>query len=170
VRARRHCLALGGDKDNLIVTVLVRQKNPQIWIVARCTDLKFADKLKRAGANSTVSPNRIGGLRLASEILRPHAVSFLDQMLKEHGRTLRIEEVLVATPSWVGKPLHQLQLKQKYNLLLLAVKDQGATYFANPPEDFVLQHSTVLIVMGEMNDIRRARADAGQGLPQVVTS
>jgi voltage-gated potassium channel len=170
VRARRHCLALGGDKDNLIVTVLVRQKNPQIWIVARCTDLKFADKLKRAGANSTVSPNRIGGLRLASEILRPHAVSFLDQMLKEHARTLRIEEVLVATPSWVGKPLHQLQLKQKYNLLLLAVKDQGATYFANPPEDFVLQHGTVLIVMGEMNDIRRARADAGQGLPQVVTS
>jgi voltage-gated potassium channel len=169
-RARGVIAALGADKDNLIVTVLVRQKNPQIRIVARCTDLKFADKLKRAGANSTVSPNRIGGLRLASEILRPHAVSFLDQMLKEHARTLRIEEVLVATPSWVGKPLHQLQLKQKYNLLLLAVKDQGATYFANPPEDFVLQHGTVLIVMGEMNDIRRARADAGQGLPQVVTS
>jgi voltage-gated potassium channel len=168
--ARGVIAALGADKDNLIVTVLVRQKNPQIRIVARCTDLKFADKLKRAGANSTVSPNRIGGLRLASEILRPHAVSFLDQMLKEHARTLRIEEVLVATQSWVGKPLHQLQLKQKYNLLLLAVKDQGATYFANPPEDFVLQHGTVLIVMGEMNDIRRARADAGQGLPQVVTS
>jgi voltage-gated potassium channel len=168
-RARGLIAALGADKDNLIVTVLVRQKNPQIRIVARCTDFKFADKLKRAGANSTVSPNRIGGLRLASEILRPHAVSFLDQMLKEHARTLRIEEVLVATPSWVGKQLHQLQLKQKYNLLLLAVKNQGSTYFANPPEDLALQHGTVLIVMGEMNDIRRASADAGQGLPQVVT-
>ena len=137
--------------------------------MARCTDLKFADKLKRAGADSTVSPNQIGGLRLASEILRPHAVSFLDLMLKEHARTLRIGEVQVATPSWVGMQLHQLQLKQKYNLLLLAVKDQGSTYFANPPEDFALQNGTVLIVMGEMDDIRRASADAGQGLPQVVT-
>jgi voltage-gated potassium channel len=169
-RARGVITALGADKDNLIVTVLVRQKSPQIRIVARCADLKFADKLKRAGADSTVSPNRIGGLRLASEILRPHVVSFLDLMLKEHARTLRIEEVQVATPSWVGKQLHQLQLKEKYNLLLLAVKDQGSTYFANPPEDFALQHGTVLIVMGEMNDIRRATADAGQGLPQVVTS
>jgi voltage-gated potassium channel len=169
-RARGVIAALGADKDNLIVTVLVRQKNPQIRIVARCTDLKFADKLKRAGANSTVSPNRIGGLRLASEILRPHAVSFLDQMLKEHARTLRIEEVQVDAPSWTGKQLQQLQLKQKYNLLLLAVKDQGPTYFANPPEDLALQPGTVLIVMGEMDDIRRARTDAGQVLPHTVTS
>ena len=167
-RARGVIAALGADKDNLIVTVLVRQKNPHIRIVARCTDLKFADKLKRAGANSTVSPNRIGGLRLASEILRPHAVSFLDQMLKEPARTLRIEEVQVDTASWTGKPLQQLQLKQKYNLLLLAVKDQGSTYIANPPEDLALQPATVLIVMGEMDDIRRARADAGQVLPQAV--
>jgi voltage-gated potassium channel len=169
-RAHGVIAALGGDKDNLIVTVLVRQKNPQIRIVARCTDLKFADKLKRAGANSTVSPNRIGGLRLASEVLRPHAVNFLDQMLKEHSRTLRVEEVQVATPTWVGKQLHQLQLKQKYNLLVLAVKDQGSNYFANPPEDFPLQHGTVLIVMGETDSIRRANADAGQGTSQAVSS
>jgi voltage-gated potassium channel len=169
-RARGVIAALGADKDNLIVTVLVRQKNPHIRIVARCTDLKFADKLKRAGADSTVSPNRIGGLRLASEILRPHAVGFLDLMLKEQARTLRIEEVQVATSAWVDKQLHELQLKQKYNLLLLAVKEQGSTYFANPPEDFALHRGTVLIVMGEMDDIRRARADTGQGLPQSATS
>jgi len=75
--------ALGADKDNLVITVMVRQKSPRIRIVARCTDLRFTDKLLRAGANSTVSPNRIGGLRLASEVLRPHVVSFLDLMLKE---------------------------------------------------------------------------------------
>jgi voltage-gated potassium channel len=169
-RARGVIAALGADKDNLIVTVLVKQKNAQIRIVARCTDLKFADKLKRAGADSTVSPNRIGGLRLASEILRPHAVSFLDLMLKEHSRTLRIDEVQVATPSWVGKQLHQLQLKQRYNLLLLAVKDQGSTFLANPPEDFALKQGTVLIVMGETDSIRRASADASQALPQVAAN
>ena len=166
-RARGVIAALGSDKDNLIVIVLVKQKNSQIRIVARCSDLKFADKLKRAGADSTVSPNRIGGLRLASEVLRPNAVSFLDLMLKEHAHTLRIEEVRIATSSWVGKQIHQLQLKQKYNILLLAVKDQGSTFFANPPEDFALKQGTVLIVMGETDSIRRASADADQKVPQV---
>jgi voltage-gated potassium channel len=168
-RARGVIAALGADKDNLIVTVLVKQKNAKMRMVARCTDLKFADKLKRAGADSTVSPNQIGGLRLASEVLRPHAVSFLDLMLKEHAYTLRIEELPVATSSWVGKQVHQLQLKQRYNLLLLAVKDQGSTFLANPPEDFALKQGTVLIVMGETDSIRRASADAGQAL-QVATS
>jgi voltage-gated potassium channel len=166
-RAHGVIAALGSDKDNLIVTVLVKQKNTQIRIVARCSDLKFADKLKRAGADSTVSPNRIGGLRLASEVLRPHAVSFLDLMLKEHSHTLRIEEVRIATSSWVGKQIQQLQLKQKYNILLLAVKDQGSNFLANPPEDFALKQGTVLIVMGETDSIRRASADADQKVPQV---
>lgn len=169
-RARGVIAALGSDKDNLIVTVLVKQKNSQIRIVARCSDLKFADKLKRAGADSTVSPNRIGGLRLASEVLRPNAVSFLDLMLKEHAHTLRIEEVRIAASSWVGKKIHELQLKQKYNILLLAVKDQGATFFANPPEDFALKQGTVLIVMGETDSIRRASADADQRVPHAATS
>ena len=169
-RARGVIAALGTDKDNLIVTVLVKQKNAQVRIVSRCSDLKFADKLRRAGADSTVSPNQIGGLRLASEILRPHAVSFLDLMLKEQAHTLRIEELRIAAPSWVGKQIHQLQLKQKYNLLLLAVKDQASTFLANPAEDFALKQGTVLIVMGETDSVRRARADAGQVVPQVATN
>src|SRR5207248_7519198 len=69
-RAKGLIAALSVDKDNLVITVMVRQKSPNIRIVARCTDLKYADKMSKAGANSVVSPNRIGGLRLASEVLR----------------------------------------------------------------------------------------------------
>jgi len=159
-RAHGVIAALGTDKDNLVITVMVRQKNPRIRIVARCTDLKFTDKLLRAGANSTVSPNRIGGLRLASEVLRPHVVSFLDLMLKEQTRTLRIEEIEVGPSSWVGMRLQDLQLKPRFNLLLLAVKDASATYWANPPENLTLRQGTVLIVMGDVKEIKRARSDA----------
>jgi Trk K+ transport system NAD-binding subunit len=87
-------------------------------------------------------------------------------MLKEHAHTLRIEEVRIAASSWVGKQIHELQLKQKYNILLLAVKDQGSTFLANPPEDFALKKGTVLIVMGETDSIRRASADADQKVIQ----
>jgi len=148
-RAHGLIAALEADKDNLVITVMVRQKNPRIRIVARCTDLRFSDKLLRAGANSTVSPNRIGGLRLASEVLRPHVVSFLDLMLKEQTRTLRIEEIEIGPSPWVEKKVGDLDLKARFGLLLLAVKDAGgATYWANPPENLALQQGTVY-------DIRR---------------
>jgi len=160
-RAQGLIAALSADKDNLVITVMVRQKNPGIRIVARCTDLRFADKLLRAGANTTVSPNRIGGLRLASEVLRPHVVSFLDLMLKEQTRTLRIEEIEVGPSPWVEKEVSDLDLKVRFGLLLLAVKDAGgATYWANPPENLVLRQGTVLIVMGDVAQIHKARAEA----------
>jgi len=160
-RAHGLIAALEADKDNLVITVMVRQKNPHIRIVARCTDLRFTDKLLRAGANSTVSPNRIGGLRLASEVLRPHVVSFLDLMLKEQTRTLRIEEIEIGVSPWIGKKVSDLELKERFNLLLLAVKDTGgATYWANPPENLSLRQGTVLIVMGDVAQIRKARSEA----------
>jgi voltage-gated potassium channel len=160
-RAHGLIAALEADKDNLVITVMVRQRNLRIRIVARCTDQRFADKLLRAGANSTVSPNRIGGLRLASEVLRPHVVSFLDLMLKEQTRTLRIEEIEVGPSPWVGQKVGEVELKQRFGLLLLAVKDaDGATYWANPPENLALRQGTVLIVMGDVVQIRKARSEA----------
>jgi voltage-gated potassium channel len=54
------------DKDNLVVTVIVRQRFPKMRIVARSAERKFAERMLRAGANSTVSPSQIGGLRMAA--------------------------------------------------------------------------------------------------------
>jgi len=160
------------DKENLVITVLARQKNPRIRIVARCTDLKFAERIQKAGADSVVSPNRIGGMRLASEVLRPHVVSFLDLMLKEQSRTLRIEEIVLPQNSpWTGKQLGGLELRKHYNLLPMALKNAGSSaedgqnFWVNPPDEVGLKPGMVIIVMGDVSDIRRARSDAGQAVP-----
>jgi voltage-gated potassium channel len=163
-RARGLIAALPNDKDNLVITVVVHQRFPKMRIVARTADKKFADRMIRAGANSTVSPSQIGGLRLASEVIRPHVVGFLDRMLKEQGSTLRVEEIEVAAPSkWAGTPLHDLNLKGQYNLLVLGLKnppEKGADLMINPPDDAVVLQGGVIIAMGDMKDIQRARQSA----------
>jgi voltage-gated potassium channel len=165
-RAKGLITCLATDKDNLVITFLVRQKNPDIRIVARCSDeAKSSERMLKAGADSTVSPNRIGGLRLASEVLRPHVVQFLDAMLKEHSRTLRIEEIEVPTGSrWIGQSLERLNLRSRHNLVALAVKNSGMhpspAFLVNPPDEQVLQDGTVVIVMGDVNDVQRARDEA----------
>jgi len=164
-RAKGLIAALSVDKDNLVITVMVRQKSPNIRIVARCTDLKYADKMSKAGANSVVSPNRIGGLRLASEVLRPHVVGFLDTMLKEQSRTLRIEEIEISSGSpWIGRSLGELSLRHTFNLLPMAVKSARSTqkseFQVNPPDSFQIEDGTIVIVIGDVADIHRAREHA----------
>jgi voltage-gated potassium channel len=176
-KAKGLITTLASDKENLVITVLARQKNPKIRIIARCIDTKFAERILKAGANSTVSPNQIGGMRIASEALRPHVVGFLDLMLKEKSRTLRIEEIDVRENSpWAGKRLADLALKTRFNLLPLATKDthhrhHPATgepqahdsrvgFVVNPADDFLLRAGTVVIVLGDVTEIHRARTEA----------
>src|SRR5260370_38420461 len=75
-RAKGLIAALSNDKDNLVATIMARQQNAGLRIVTRCTDQKYSDRMVKAGANSTGSPNRIGGMRLASQALRPHLCDF----------------------------------------------------------------------------------------------
>ena len=173
-RAKGMIAGLATDKDNLVITVMVRQQNPAIRIVARCTDQKYSERMLKAGANSTVSPNRIGGLRLASELLRPHVVSFLDLMLKEQSRTLRIEDIEIGPASpWAGSALQALNVRGKYNLLVLAVKTaegKESRFRANPPDDLKLEKGAVVVVMGDVDDIRRARHDAAHDKTTAVVA
>jgi len=157
---------LPSDKDNLVITVVVRQRNHSIRIVCRCTELSFSERMVKAGANSTVSPNRIGGLRMASEVLRPSVVGFLDLMLQEKSRTLRIEEIsLGEKSSWVGSTVSDLKLNERYNLLPLAIKGAAAgeqQLVVNPPATTKLASGTVVILLGATDDLVRARADANR--------
>jgi voltage-gated potassium channel len=164
-RAKGLISALPHDKDNLVITVLARQRFPKLRIVARSADRRFSERMLRAGANSTVSPTRIGGLRMASEAIRPAVVSFLDLMLQGQVQMLRVEELEVAGDSrWAGLSLQDVPLQRDYNLLVLAVKSPleagPPKFWVNPPPTLVLQPGSVVIVLGDLNDVTKARHEA----------
>jgi len=157
--------ALPVDKDNLVVTVIAHQAYPHLRIVARASDLKFAERMTRAGAGATVSPSHIGGLRMASELIRPHVVGFLDLMLKDQSQTLRVEEIEIdAASPWAGNALSEIRIPAKHNLLVLAAKNVGEgavpKLWVNPSDKLVIRPGTAIIVMGDVKDIREARSAA----------
>jgi voltage-gated potassium channel len=165
-RARGVISALTEDKDNLFVTVTARALNPGLRIVAKAIDARAEAKLRRAGADSVVSPNMIGGMRMVSEMVRPEVVSFLDVMLRESDRTLRIEEVPVAVGSALaGRRVQELDLA-RHRLLLLAVKvsgPAGARLVYNPGPEHLLGGGETLIVLGEPERVRELSAEATAG-------
>ncbi len=156
--ARGLIAALPEDKENLFVVISARQLNPGLRIVSRGIEASIATKLERVGADSVVSPNRIGGMRMASVMIRPHVVEFLDLMLKDRERNMRVEEVTISAGSPVaGKSLGQADIPGIADVLVVAAKHTNGDYRYNPRPDFMLQGGGVLIVLGVVDEVEKLR-------------
>src|SRR3989449_10604292 len=116
--------------------------NPSIRIVSRAVAYDAGPKLLKAGAAAVVSVPTIGGLRLASAMVRPNVVDLLDAMLREPGAT-RVQEV-TGGPAVVGQALSELKLQERTGVIGLAFRE-GATqrHVFNPSQDRVLQAGDV---------------------------
>ena len=144
-RARGVFCVADDDNVNLVISLTAKQMNPSVRVVTRCGDMQKKDKLTSIGTDAVVSPNYIGGLRMVSEMVRPTVVSFLDIMLRDKDRNLRIEEVSVSGGQ-AGKELRSIGLSAFRETLVLAVKTkEGWTY--NPQPEHRLQAGDSLVVM-----------------------
>ena len=121
-------------------------------------DQNLKPKLEKAGADSVVSPNNIGALRMASEMIRPTVVDFLDSMLRSSQGNLRIHQITVSENSgYVGKNIDESGIKDKFDLLILGAKHHSQEIEFNPSPLQILKEGMTLIVMGEVDNIAKAR-------------
>lgn len=152
-------VTLPSDKDNLYITMTARMLNKHIRIVSRMTNQKLKPKLKKAGADRVVSPGAIGALRMASEMIRPAAVDFLDKMLRSNSGNLRISQLTVAENSaLIGNEIRTADLSDRFSLLILGTRDSSKKIEFNPAATAKIEKGMTLIVMGTVADIHRARA------------
>jgi voltage-gated potassium channel len=163
-RASGLLAVLAEDSHNLLITVQARYVNPEIKIVARCHGNNLIDKFYRAGANYVVNPSFIGGMRMASEMIRPHVVSFLDRMLRVGG-AMRVEEVTIGEGSpWVGRSLREMDIQGNTGLIPVSLRHPGDPEFTyNPSLDEVLTAKTVIVVIGNPEQLSNLRRFCAEG-------
>ncbi|MSQ52327.1 MAG: potassium channel protein [Betaproteobacteria bacterium] len=133
----------GDDSKNLVITLTAKQLNASARVVARCHEINYTEKMKKVGADAIVSPDFTGGMRIASSMIRPQVVSFLDEMLRSDDR-LRVEEVHVAQ-NHAGTKIGDLALRS-HDYVVIAVRD-GEQWRFNPASDFVLRNGHTLVVV-----------------------
>ena len=134
----------GDDSRNLMIVITAKQLKPEVRVVARCHETRNMEKMRKAGADAIVSPDFTGGMRIASAMIRPHVVSFLDEMLKSE-KNLRVEEVPVPA-GFIPKPLGVLKM-QSANYVLLAARERNGNWQFNPDKEFLIKPGFVLIAM-----------------------
>jgi voltage-gated potassium channel len=157
-RARGIVAALTHDKDNLYVTLSARSLNAQARIVSKVVEDEAAPKILKAGASSIVNPALIGARRLASELIRPEVNEFLDQMLRDKDKNLRLEEVTVPKgSSFVGAALKDTPIRRETRALVVAVRGGDRVFTYNPEPEYVIAEGTTLIVLAEADSIVRLR-------------
>lgn len=144
-RARGIFASASDDNTNLVICITARQLNPNVRIITRVNDIAHTRKMKRAGADRIISPNYIGGLRMASEMVRPSVTSFLDDMIRTSQHNLRLEEIVVTT-KFDGKNMADLPLHSFDHTLILALKKKESWIY-KPKADQVVEAGNEIIVM-----------------------
>ncbi|MBU1219473.1 potassium channel protein [Myxococcota bacterium] len=151
--------SLPQDKDNLFVTITARQMNKDIRIVSKALDMRTSERIKIAGADTVVSTNFIGGMRMVSEMIRPHAAQFLDMMLRDREKNLRVEELLISKGSnLAGVKIKDANINRHGKVLIIATRNpKTGEYIHGPGGDFELLEGMILVVLGDPVSISSLR-------------
>jgi trk system potassium uptake protein TrkA len=122
-------------------------------ILAKALDDDHAKILKRVGATEIIHPERDMALRVSRGLSQPNVLDFIP--LADEFDLVQVDP----PREFIGKSLKGLNLRAKYNVHIIAIKELVPENFVLvPPAGFVIKDSDILIMLGKSEDIRRIKA------------
>ncbi|MGA1226696.1 MAG: potassium channel family protein [Tamlana sp.] len=160
-RASCFISALPNDADNLFVVLSARQLNNKINIISRASQESSYDKLKFAGANNVILPDKIGGDHMASLVVVPGLMEFIDNLSIVGKSNINIEEVAVEKLYNTNsiKTIKDLDLRKKTGCTVIGYKDENGEYIVNPEAELELAPNSKIIVLGRPEQIEALNSE-----------
>ncbi|GMQ93893.1 MAG: potassium channel protein [Acidimicrobiia bacterium] len=148
-RARSVIASVASPSDNLVITLSVKALHPGIPVAARAVDIETENKLKLAGADAVVTPELLGGERIAALATQPGLAEFIDTVVRDSTTEFRIKRFVVAdrSPS-VGRTLSQLDLRKDSGAMVIGVAQEGEPIRMNPDPDKTFEHGDCVLGIG----------------------
>ncbi len=149
------------DADNLFIVLSARELNPDLLIISRASDAASVHKLKKAGANNVIMPDRIGGAHMANLVSKPDVIEFIDFISGEEGDSINMESVAFDhLPMEIqNKPLHQIMAWKKTGVNCIGIKDGQGKFVINPPESTLITPGMKVIVLGTRVQIENMKGN-----------
>lgn len=156
-RASNLIVTLPDDASNLFIVFSARQLNNSLFIVSRASQVNSQSKLEAAGADKVIMPDKIGGDHMASLVVLPDLITFMDKLSVEGENTTNLEEVAIEEFTEHGEcsSLRDLDLRRKTGCTIIGYIDPDGSYIINPEADMELKPKSKVIVLGRPEQIQK---------------
>ena len=153
-RAQGLVTCLSRDQDNLFVVISARKLNPHLRIASKAVEDNSPGKLITAGADEVVLPDHIGGLRLATGLLQPQLVGFLENMTQNRLDAQFNESIIQEDAPLDGISLRAASIHEQTGLVVIAIQDSDGTFLYNPPGDMKITAGDALLVIANQKQLQ----------------
>lgn len=149
--------ALPSDADNLFIVLTARQMNSKMKIISRASNGTSMRKLKIAGADNVIMPDKIGGEHMASLIVTPDLLEFIDKISIDSSIHVNMIEVAVEDfpNEYLGKNIRELEMRSKTGCTIIGLKTIMGEYQINPEYDTILEEGMHFIILGRPEQIKK---------------
>jgi voltage-gated potassium channel len=156
-RATNLIVTLPDDAANLFVVLSARQLNKSLFIISRASQVSSQKKLELAGADKVIMPDKIGGDHMASLVVLPDLITFMDKLSVEGEHTTNLEEVAIEEFGGTEEcnSLRDLDLRRKTGCTIIGYIEPDGNYIINPEADLPLQPKSKVIVLGRPEQIQK---------------
>jgi voltage-gated potassium channel len=157
-RASALITTLPADADNLFIVLSARTLNPKLTIISRASDDNSDKKLKTAGADNVIMPDKVGGAHMASLVLKPDVMEFLD-FITGRGDNIKLEEITFENlrEEFRNKTMRELEIRNKSGANIVGFKTAQGEYIVNPSPDTKMIHDAKLFVLGTNEQITKLK-------------
>ncbi len=160
-RASALISSLPVDADNVFIVLSARSLNNKIRIISRASEHSSAQKLKKAGADHVIMPDRIGGTHMATLVSKPDVIEFIDYISGEEGESIHIESV---DYQQLPAPLHDCSLREimdwkKTGVNCIGVRNGEGKFQINPPDELQIKSGMKVFVLGTRAQIEKMKGN-----------
>lgn len=150
---------LPNDADNLFVVLTARALNPALKIISRASSDSSEKKLRMAGVDSVVMPERVGGAHMATLVSKPDVVEFLEHLTLHDTPTAQLTEIMSSElpVEFMNKPIIEIGIRRKSGANIIGFKTAGGDLIINPTKDTKLVPNSKLFVLGTKDQIENMK-------------
>ena len=158
-RAKALITTLPKDADNMFVVLTARDMNPDLLIISRASEENSDKKLRRAGADNVIMPDKIGGAHMASLVIRPDIIEFMDYVMGQGNNAANLEEITFENlpKEFQNKSIKELGIRSKSGANIVGFRTPEGEYIINPSPDTIIMPKARIFILGTSHQIEAFR-------------
>ena len=151
--------ALPDDADNVFIVLSARVLNNKLHIISRASHENSIPKIKKAGADNVIMPDKIGGSHMATLVSKPDVIEFMDFLTSEDGESVNMDSVPyeILPPEIKDKSLKVVMEWNKTGVSCLGIKNKEGKFVINPPDETQVTEGCRVIVFGTRSQIAKMK-------------